>query len=602
MRSVLIPYYLGSVNKSSSHRRSDSHFAFHCCIEFPSQDLQMADAAAVVHPCLFRWDIFNPFVPLRTISATFYHGPPTETKWEVTFQPTHRQVNFWVFALSFNCVSSGERDEIIAVERIEVDISINGKTMSHEEELNYRFLRTNLHTYEFEANVLAPPRMDNSPHLVIDVRISFPNQNIENRGNGLVFDDFDLTRLSQDMRRLFDHPHYSNFRLRPTNTLTFYLVHSCILQVRWSNFFREHPAHTFVNNTVEIDISDELLRLVLIYMYAGTLHTAGPNWRNPPFMTELFQVIDRYKLHHFYKVFARDESRQIRRTRNHLNISTRNFRLDGNDGRPLVDPSYTWHVNPDTAYEFIFKFKFFLNVDDPCFEYSLQSRSPFIMHAQVNLEYKKRFVGRRRIKVRSVHECDYSIGPNESVESGTCRFVGNSDDLKDFIKGETGIRIQHSISCVLYLSDGTTVIQVESDDAIEFQDVRERFDVLSNHMFEILNNTTQQDLRVACRADWPVNPMRPDDIYYLHKSIFTARVPYWWDVVQNAPQGILIPDVVTCILSSEVFIPVLSYIYTGKSFRIPVHYLDEVDNFAVRGGFNSLRNFVVRMRVAELNL
>ncbi|GBM33528.1 hypothetical protein AVEN_273021-1 [Araneus ventricosus] len=553
--------------------------------------------AAAVYPCRLRWDIWNPFLPFRIMELPFYHGTPTMSMWTVTLLPNGRSLNVWAFKFSLECCQFGKRDYVVVADRLEVKISANRKIVQTKEEDGYSFCAKNQHTYEFEVHACPSPTME-PDHLEISVEISFPNQSIEKEEN-FEYETPDQVRLSEDLGRLLTCPLYSDMRLMPWNSLSSFRVHSCIMHARWDGFFARH--HRTIAGEIDIHISHDVLREILTYMYSGRFL----NWRGPPderTLTELFQVIHKYQLYHLHKVFIREDLQQKRETVENVIKKTTYFKLDG---QPFSNPVHTWRVQLNAENGFVLQVQFFLSLQPPSFSYTLRSRCPDRTCARVNFEFAR---GRETLDVLgTVHDRDYIIDSNATVESGSCQFAGDCQELKDFMErrrlGESGTEFRHSIRCILYVSDGGQVTIVKRQENGDYSDDEERLNVLSDHMSELLRQHAEADLRVVCRAENPNNP----EIHLLHKAIFATRVPEWKAVFEDIPEDDLVlfeeprewsnfPNDMTCILSSAAFRLVIDYIYTGKVPPIPTRFLDEIERFAVLGKSTSLQRVVGLIR------
>ncbi|GBN21335.1 hypothetical protein AVEN_200317-1 [Araneus ventricosus] len=570
------------------------------CIKFPSQGVEMVDAVPV-HQCCFQWEILNPFLPWRNSEATFYHGSPTVTQWKVIFQPMDRRINYWKFSFSLEFCEwfDHHRCDIVA-HSILVDIILNGASISHKEVSNYYLSEVNDYTYYFQEHVFMNHPKD--PHqLIIKIEISLTGNATGNEeGNGL---ENDLRRLSSDLRQLLADPQYSNMNLMATYGFRPIQVHSYIINARWNNFFREHAFEVDTRDTVGINISNGLLSDILTYMYSGTLGIHWPNWRNTAYITELFQVIDRYKLYHLYKVFVKNDLQQVRVTRTPALIDSRLFPLDVVSGRPVISASYAWHVT-DADVNFPLMYLIFQirirsqNRAGPWLAYSVQSRSRYRVYAHVSLEIMKGRQGR----TWSVYEGDCTIDPDETVDSGPVLFLGSPEIFGDFNStSSAGTDIQYFIRWYINATDGTTINKVRSVDDDILQNEFERFRVLSDHMHKLKKHSVDADMQILSRSEG--NGILDEYEYQdrIHKGIFAIRVPEYWEGLENVPRPNELPEIARSTLSNVILPIVLDYIYTGKISPIPAPFLDEVEHFAERTQFSSLRDLVRRIRIQMMN-
>ncbi|GBM53308.1 hypothetical protein AVEN_259298-1 [Araneus ventricosus] len=254
----------------------------------------------------FSWDILNPSVPWQRMETTFYFSFPTLQRWKVTLQPTVRsdfECCDWPFTFSLQYVRSGDSDDIVVADRLEVQLVLNKGRPCIRKALNYSLRRKNQHSFKFGANTRFIPTKK-TDHLAVTVDISLPRT--ENLG--CIYRVFDGMQLSEDLMRLFTHPLCSDLRLKSTDPLSIFPVHSYILHARWSNFFREHPVHAIVDDTVETNISNDVLSDILTCVYSGTLDD------EKEYAPELFQVIRRYEVEHLYENFVNKVTHQERHT------------------------------------------------------------------------------------------------------------------------------------------------------------------------------------------------------------------------------------------------------------------------------------------------
>ncbi|GBM33523.1 hypothetical protein AVEN_273016-1 [Araneus ventricosus] len=235
-----------------------------------------------------------------------------------------------------------------------------------------------------------------STEIVVEIGVSLKEDviNEENTQRRLERDpqevsfELDLRCLASDMSNLVNVPIYCNMDLQSSDAKVF-RVHSSILSVRWSNLFRWHRFDTTANTVVKTNISSSLLEDILKYTYSCMLHLRFPAWANPPYMTELFQVIDRYGIHHFYTNFVEGASFQLRVSRK-----------SGLTQWPCFRPHFVNDVHPQEYVATLgiqcHEYKFVLQIQvsngnrvGAWLSYSLRSRADSWVYAQVNLEIVK---------------------------------------------------------------------------------------------------------------------------------------------------------------------------------------------------------------------
>ncbi|GBN21334.1 hypothetical protein AVEN_200316-1 [Araneus ventricosus] len=546
--------------------------------------------------CCFQWDIYNPFLPWRNSEATFYHGSPTVTQWKVTLQPMDRRINYWKFLFSLEFDEWFDpRDEIVAG-KVNVLIKLNGKLITLKEVRNYLFCRDNRCKYYFQNNVFMCPRME-PHHLFIKVEISLPGNDTRNEVRyGLFANRDDLKWLSRDLRKLLHNPEYSNMKLLPRNSHEHIPAHSYIIDARWNNFFCLHAFKAGTWVTVETNISKGLLKDILTYMYSGTLGINWPDWKDAAYITELFQVIDRYKLYHLYKVFVRNDLQQVRVTRTPVLIESRLFPLDVVNGRLMTNASQTWHVNPNSEYEFIFQIRVGKGMrGGPWLSHSLKSKSPSRVHAKVYLEVIKKREGKAFGRPLPFYERDCTIDPDATVESRCVLYLGCPETFGDLNSTSSDrTEIKYFIQCFFNVINGTTLSQVRSISGDTLQNDLVRFGVLSNHMYNLNKRKLDADMQILIPPSSPV--AKDEHKYPIHKGIFATRVPMLWEGLENVPQGSDIPDIARSTLSRETLPIVFDYMYTGKLFTIPFLFLNEIEYFAEQTMFYSLQDIVSRIR------
>ncbi|GBO23796.1 hypothetical protein AVEN_97295-1 [Araneus ventricosus] len=554
--------------------------------------MKMADAA--MHRGSFRWDIYNPFLPLRRLEATFCHGSPDATQWKVTLEHMDKTMDFWAFSFSLELVNCVGHRFATAAESVLVVIKLNGERIARKEATNYCFGRRNRFRYCFEGNAARRPQMD--PHrLVIKIKISLSG-GAEGKGKGLLSDDEYLRILSSNLQSLLHSPKYSNMTLWSADRQRSFPVHSYIMDARWDNFFRERPLDANDRDDVETNISDGLLSDILKYMYSGTMDTAGPERATPSYTTELFQVIDRYRLHHLYKAFVKNELENVQVTRHEAFIESLLFPLDIVVGRPINNASRAWDITLDPEYELIFRIRVWSEAGN-WLSYSVQSKCPSTVHVQLNLELVK---GVAFPSVSHFHEQDWTIDPDATAESGPVLFLGCPETF-----GESdGTEIKHFIRCFLNVANGTKVDTVRSD-SVASQNEFETLAVLGDHMRNLKERKFDTDMRILSSPGFLHEDVIEDRI---HKDVFAARLPEWWRGIANVtpatdggwpPVGI--PDVAVSTLGSETLPFVLDCIYTGKVSNMPYSFLDAVVDFTRRTVFESLFDVVFRISESGMN-
>ncbi|KAF8776890.1 hypothetical protein HNY73_013828 [Argiope bruennichi] len=515
--------------------------------------------------CCFRWIIVNPFVPWRKMEAVFYCGSPGVTQWRVTIQPIDRRVSYWAFSfcLEFDVWFDG-RYEIVA-DKLLVVIRLNGDLVKQEEISHYSFNSGNKYQYYLETYTTMPSSM--VPHLLfIRIQISLPGlEAVNQESNELVFNRYDLERLSADLRNLIRWRYFPDMILvSAADPRSRVPAHSYILDVRWDNFFRLHHFDALAHTTVQANISVRLLMNILSYMYTGQKPASWPDWGETSYFPELFQVIDRYKLYHLYKVFVKRDLNQVRVTRNSVFTDSRAFSIKRVNGRHINDASYTWYIFQRPGYGFIFRIHVRnRNGAGPWLSYSLKSNCLFRVFTQVYLELVKRTAmpGNPRVTFRRVqlfHERDYTMDENEHVYSGPILFLGCPETFggsSPTRRSETGRDDRLWFNSTLNFSDGITTYQIRSlDDTLP--PLSESLHVLSGHMHELRKLKIGADLQVLSPS---INRL-PEHRDCVHKGILVARVPRWQPTFENAPREIV--ETVRCTLVGEALSYVLDYIYT----------------------------------------
>ncbi|GBM53314.1 hypothetical protein AVEN_259301-1 [Araneus ventricosus] len=449
------------------------------------------------------------------MEASFYNG----MWWKATLQPLdHRRINRREFSCSLKLA---EDVEIVAL-GVKIRILFNDFTIADKEESNYSFCARNRRTYYLTARAATCPTLV-AHRLVVLIEISFRNfgnflsnyfENIFNEKRFFFYSDEDLRWLSRDLRRLFTDSPFADMTLWSSDRQRSFRVHSYMIEARWDSFFREHPSDANDRDDVETNISDGLLSDILKYMYSGTMDTAGPERATPSYTAELFQVIDRYRLHHLYKVFAKSDSDQSRETRNDPSFHSKTFELDGSDN------FHSWRIDARPKYEFVLRLKICVDEDDPWILYFLDSKSPIRVSAQVNLELltivrqRNRPVSRPRS--RPLHERVCDVGSGGSVSSEIIRFRMDHRVLR-------GTEIRYSIRCTLSFSDGTTALRVGHASDNTLQDDRERFGVLKDHMSALLakvalGDWSKCDFELLCHVEGETDAI----ILPLHKGIVSV--------------------------------------------------------------------------------
>ncbi|CAL1261834.1 unnamed protein product [Larinioides sclopetarius] len=558
--------------------------------QYPSEDLIMANAA--VSRGSFQWIIFNPFLPWRNLEATFYLGSPTVSQWKVTLQPINRRINYWKFSFSLEFDEWFYQTPVkdVVVDKLLVVIRLNGKLNTRKDVSRYHFQEENRFMYNFQSIAIISPQME--PHrLEVKIEISLPGRAIRNEiGNGLFYDDNDLRWLSKDMEKLLDNKLYPNMNLLSRNDNEPIRVHSYIIDARWDNFFKLHDFAVQIRDTVQTNISRAVLLDILTYMYTGSIRRNWPDWKNAAYSVELFQVIDRYKLYHLYKVFAKIDLQQRRVTRNPVFIQSRLFPLYIVNNRPINNASYRWHVNPNPEYKFNVEIRLLKdNKTGPWLSYSLQSKSPSRVCAELNLEVMKRKGGNPLEKVSHFHGRDFTIDPDETVESRNVLFLGCPETFGGFDSASPdGTEIEYFIRCLLNVINGNTVIQVLSERSDRLQSELIRFGALSDHLYKFRRVRVDTDMDILCSLETPGYFIA----HHIHKGIIAARLPG----LENVILANDIPDSVRLTLSIITLPIILDYMYTGKIFAIPIPYLDEINDFAEKSMFHSLLDLINRIR------
>lgn len=557
--------------------------------------------AATVHRCCFRWDIYNPFLTWQKLQATFHHGSPTVTQWKATLQPMDRGCTYWIFGFCLEFDEWFKHRYEIPADSVVINIDLNGKTIRRKEVRPCYFCKANWYTYYLPASALMLPALK-PHHLVIKFEISLPGDDV---GNGLFFNEGDLRSLSSDMKKLLNDRKSSNefaskLILKSRDHPDPIKVHHYIIDARWDNFIDRHDFDPSVQNTVNIDIFHDLLMDILNYMYSGTFRMSwqseqNSDLRKATYISELFHVIDQYKLYDLHKAFVND-LQQERVTRNHVLVENRLFKLGGVKDIPINNCFYTWHIYPNPEYEFIFTIRVSNdNRNGPWVSYSLQSKSPFRAYVQVNLDVKK-VTGipchRAEAERLPFHGQDYSLDMNETVESNYVLFLGCPE-----VFGSERLDIQYFIRCFLNITNGTTGNEIRAVHVPALQNDLERLNALSNDMFKMKMRKRYTDYKLKSRLNVDTSVY----LYHLHKDIMLARAPdldrMLVNITHEDPRKNM-PEVQD--LRHKTISFVLDYIYTGKVFPIPRDLLDEVEYFAGRVSCSSLLDLVGRIRLLGL--
>ncbi|GBN24882.1 hypothetical protein AVEN_9993-1 [Araneus ventricosus] len=534
--------------------------------------------------CFFRWNIYNPFVPWQPLEATFYYGFPNVTRWKVTLKPLDRGINCWQYAFSLKFDGWSNHGDGIVAENVLVFVVLGDDLISSPEVPNYHFCRRNRFRYEFQEKVVMHPQ--ENPHrlgIIIDLLLPFRARRDAERN-----DVPSLRSLSADMRNLLTDPSYYNMILWSTDHDQSFRVHYYIIEARWSNFFRRHPA----NFNVDTDISDILLWDILTYMYSGVLGMHWPDWTDEIYTTELFQVMERYKLYHLYKVLVKSDLEQLRETRHPGLIESRLFPLDVVVGRPINSASRTWTLYLNSDNEVVFRIGVW-NEAGNWLSYSVQSKCPSTVHVEVNLKLEKKVGGSAVEGAFHFHGRACTLDPDETVDSGPVLFLGCPETFGD----SHGTEVEHSIRCYLNVVSGEKAERVQSVGDDSLQDESERFGVLSDHLQKLHEERWNADVRILSRPD-RIIIMEPS-----HRGIFVARLPEWWKGLVNVPVEIPMPDMVEIHVPRSVrttlgrdALPILlEYMYTGKVSHIPRHLAPEISEFAIETGFLSFHFAVERI-------
>ncbi|GBM53315.1 hypothetical protein AVEN_259302-1 [Araneus ventricosus] len=439
-------------------------------------------------PCCFTWIIHPPFVPGQTMNAYFHHEAPAVAKWNVTLHFQKTRIGEWGLSLSliFNA-RRDEREEIV-VNNLETRIYLKRQLIVGRIVPGYIFNKGNRYRYYFQTSV--PMFAQTEPHqLAVQIRIFLE----EDSQIPSLPPRKDLTCLTQDLGSLAVTPRFHNVDLHAHGQIVFG-AHSYILSVRWNNLFPWPPFHRTARTVVQTNISSYLLRNILIYMYSGIFIGGFPHWDNPPYITELFQVIERYDIHHLRDNLAKSDSSQLRVSKKSGVTQWFLFRLQFVDDRLMIDfPLETIEEYSATVavrnQEYELRFQIHLQKTDgfgTWLSYSLLSRTDFWVYAQVNLEIvKMKLPGiskRREVESRiPTHAKTYRIGPYESEESEPVLFLGCLATFGDFPSMDHSGNVQQWFCFKLSLTDGTSLDLFDSFNKSR-PSVHGKYSVLIDHM------------------------------------------------------------------------------------------------------------------------